>query len=78
MADDNYEHVDHPKHYNKYSIEVIEMMRRIYGDEATAVWCEMTAFKYRMRAGTKPDQPAQQDYDKETWYLNYAKKLKNI
>lgn len=50
----SYEHVNHHKHYNNYSVEVIDMMVSIYGIEATATWCEMTDFKYRMRVGTKP------------------------
>ena len=52
------------------------MFRRIYGDEATALWCEMTALKYRMRMGTKEDNPIEQDLAKEKWYLNKAKELK--
>lgn len=55
----SYEHVNHSKHYNNYSVEVIDMMVSIYGIEATATWCEMTAFKYRMRVGTKPDNPVE-------------------
>ena len=71
------EQVNHPQHYNNYSVEVIEMFRRIYGDEATALWCEMTALKYRMRMGTKEDNPIEQDLAKEKWYLEKAKELKN-
>lgn len=41
MAETNYEHVNHPPHYNHYSVECIDMMERIYGKEATALWCEM-------------------------------------
>jgi hypothetical protein len=26
----DYEHVNHPKHYNNYSVEVIDMMVSIY------------------------------------------------
>lgn len=33
--------------------------------------------KYRMRMGTKPDQPIERDLEKANWYLNKAKKLKN-
>lgn len=69
------EHVNSPQHYNNYSIEVVEMMRRIWGDEATALWCEMTAFKYRMRMGTKEDNPIERDRAKEEWYLAKAKEL---
>ena len=70
-----YEMTNHPQHYNKYDVEVIEMMRRIWGDEAVKVWCKLTAFKYRMRMGTKPDNPIEQDLEKERWYLDYANKL---
>lgn len=70
----SYEHVNHPKHYNNYSVEVIDMMVSI---EATATWCEMTAFKYHMRVGTKPDNPVEQDLDKERWYLNKVKELRS-
>lgn len=72
----SYEHVNHPSHYNNYDIEVIEMMRRIWGDKATATFCEMNAFKYRMRMGTKPDNSTEQDLKKEQWYLNKAKELR--
>lgn len=69
--------VDHPAHYNNYSVEVIDMMQKIWGAEATALWCEMTAFKYRMRLGLKPDNPIEQDLEKEAWYLARANELRN-
>lgn len=31
-----YEYVNHPNHYNEYSIEVIDMFERIYGAQKTA------------------------------------------
>ena len=71
-----YEMVNHPSHYNNYSMEVIDMMRNIWGTDNTALWCEMTAFKYRMRMGTKPENPIKQDLDKESWYLKKAKELR--
>lgn len=46
-----YEHVNSPSHYNNYSMEVIDMMENIYGTITTAKFCEMNAFKYRMRMG---------------------------
>lgn len=76
-VDNNYEHVNHPNHYNNYDIEVIDMMERIWGPEKTAVFCELNAFKYRMRMGTKPDNNIEQDIKKEKWYLNKMKELKN-
>jgi hypothetical protein len=72
---ENYEMVEHPSHYNKYDVECIEMMRRIWGNEAVAIWCKLTAFKYRMRLGEKPDNSIQQDLNKEKFLLDYAKEL---
>lgn len=71
------EYVNSPEYYNSYSVEAIEMMRRIWGDETTATWCEMTAFKYRMRMGLKPDNPLERDLAKEDWYLQKAKELRH-
>ena len=73
----NYEHVEHPSHYNTYPMETISMMVAIWGKEKVADWCEITAFKYRMRMGTKPDNSIEQDLKKENWYLNKAKELRN-
>ena len=72
----DYEHVEHPSHYNHYSSETIDMMVAIWGKEKVADWCEITAFKYRMRMGTKPDNSIEQDLKKEQWYLNKAKELR--
>ena len=74
--DSNYEMVDHPTHYNQYDIEVIDMIIRIWGPEAAALWCDITAFKYRMRMGTKPDNSIEQDIKKEQWYLNKSKEIR--
>lgn len=66
-----------PDHYKRYSLEAIDMMRSVYGDDAVAMYCEMTAFKYRMRMGTKPGEPVEDDLKKEAWYLNKAKELRD-
>jgi hypothetical protein len=73
----NYEMVNHPTHYNQYDIEVIDMIIKIWGPEAAALWCDITAFKYRMRMGTKPDNSIEQDIKKEQWYLNKSKEIKD-
>jgi len=73
----SYEFVNHPSHYNEWSYEVIDMMEKIYGTEETALWCEMTAYKYAMRMGFKPTDSIQQDIDKRNWYLKKAKELRN-
>lgn len=69
--------VNHPSHYNQYPIEVIDMMRRIFGEENTWTWCIMTAYKYRMRLGSKPGNPIEQDLAKEQWYLDKAAEIRS-
>ena len=76
INNESYEMVNHPDHYNNYDKEVIDMIEAIWGTEKTAIWCEITAFKYRMRMGTKPDNDIIQDINKEKWYLNKFKELK--
>lgn len=73
-----YEMVNHPSHYNNYDVEVIEMMKKIWGITATYNFCQMNAFKYRMRMGTKPGNDIFQDLDKEKWYLEQAHILKEL
>ena len=73
---DKYEMVNHPKHYNNYDKEVIDMIEDIWGTYLAAIWCEITAFKYRMRMGTKPDNDIYQDIKKEKWYLEKRSELK--
>lgn len=75
--DTTYEMVNHPTHYNQYDIEVIDMIIKIWGPEAAALWCDITAFKYRMRMGTKPDNSIEQDIKKEQWYLNKSKEIRD-
>lgn len=38
----------------------------------------MTAFKYRMRMGTKPENTIEQDLEKEKWYLAKARELQGV
>lgn len=64
-----------PKHYKSYSVETIDMMIAIYGKEKVAIHCELTAFKYRMRAGKKGD--FDECIAKEKWYLDKGKELRN-
>lgn len=75
MEKEKYEYVNHPSHYNNYNIEVIEMMERIWGPKLTSIWCLMTAFKYRMRMGTKPNNSIEQDLAKEKWYLDKSQEI---
>lgn len=76
MEGSAYEMVQHPDHYNRNGVEVIDMMVAIWGAEDVARWCEITAFKYRMRMGTKPGESIERDLAKEKWYLDKAKELR--
>ena len=53
------------------------MMERIFGLYDTYAFCKLNAYKYRMRMGTKPGTPVQQDLDKEQWYLTRAENIKS-
>jgi hypothetical protein len=76
MKEKEYDYIN-PNHYQNNSKEVWEMMVDIWGKEAFIKHCEMTSFKYRMRAGLKPDQPIERDMEKCLWYENKAKELRN-
>lgn len=67
-----------PDHYRSSSsgMEVFEMMIAIWGRDKYIAFCEMNAFKYRMRAGKKPGQAASLDLDKANWYENQINRLK--
>jgi hypothetical protein len=66
-----------PPHYlqNGYGLEAIEIMRRTFGDAEVAAYCRVSAFKYRLRAGLKEGNPADQDLLKERWYLDKYQQL---
>ena len=66
-----------PSHYKLGSKETFEMMIDIWGKDAFIKHCEMTSFKYRMRVGTKPNEPIERDLSKAMWYESNAKQLRN-
>ena len=65
------------QHYQRSSKEVWEMMIDIWGKDKYIAFCEMNAFKYRMRAGLKPNQPMERELEKANWYETQAMKLRN-
>lgn len=77
MEDETNYNFINPNHYKKSSKEVWEMMLDIWGKEMFIAHCEMTAFKYRMRVGNKPNQPIKRDLEKAKWYEDKAKELRN-
>jgi hypothetical protein len=67
------EAINSPSHYTAQSKEVWEMMIDLYGKEKFMAFCELNAFKYRMRAGYK-GSPLQ-DIQKAKWYEAKMKEL---
>lgn len=66
-----------PPHYQSYKgKEVYELMIELWGEDAYVLHCEMCAFKYRMRAGAKPEQSVERDIQKAEWYEKMAQTLK--
>ena len=63
-------------HYKQGSKEVWQMMLDIWGKEAFISFCEINAFKYRMRLGLKEGQSIEEDLRKANWYEEKAKELK--
>ena len=76
VKEQKYDYIN-PNHYKQGSKEVIEMMEAIWGKESLGVYCEMNAFKYRMRAGLKPEQSVERDLEKAKWYEQKANTLRN-
>lgn len=74
MSNDSYDYIN-PKHY-KGSKEVIDIMVDIWGAKDVATYCEINAFKYRMRLGKKPGQPVERDLGKAEWYEAKAEELR--
>ena len=65
-----------PDHYKYSDLEIWEMQVAIWGPEAYITYCEINAFKYRMRMGKKPGQPHEQDLNKALWYERKAAELR--
>lgn len=72
----NSEMVNHPSHYNLPDRkECIDEMIDIYGLKDVAKWCEITAYKYKYRAGHKGS--VVEDMSKAAWYIIKAHELKS-
>jgi hypothetical protein len=61
--------VSHPSHYAGEKYECIEVMREVFGDEATKNFCLLNAFKYIWRCRKKHESP-DEDINKAICYLN--------
>lgn len=73
MRDQKPDMVQEPPHYRQGRTEVFEQMLKLFGKEAVMNYCEINAFKYRMRAGYKGN--VQEDISKAKWYEEKLKEL---
>ena len=66
-------------HHSNYNLpdrkEFIDEMIDIYGLKDVAKWCEITAYKYKYRAGHKGS--VVEDMSKAAWYIIKARELKS-
>lgn len=66
--------VNEPPHYKQGNMETIEEMELVFGPEETAIYCKITAWKYRARSIYKSNP--REDMEKSYWYLDKFKELK--
>ena len=69
---DETNNVNHPAHYENYSIECIDAMVETQGRDAVMAFCICNAFKYLWRHRAKNGF---EDIKKANWYLNKAVEL---
>ena len=63
------DNVNHPRHYEgSTSLECIEVMTVLFGEEAVVMFCACNAFKYMWRYKNKNGK---EDLEKATWYLKW-------
>ena len=67
------DNVNHPKHYKKGDFECIDVMKAVFGVEATQHFCVLNAFKYIYRSDHKGKK--REDLQKAAWYLNEFHKM---
>jgi hypothetical protein len=74
----NFEKPDNvnPEHYKQLPKETIDAMVFIWGKDAVAKHCQMSAFKYRMRLGHKEGQALEDEVGKIKWYEDKARELR--
>lgn len=69
-----HDNVNHPKHYDGHcSIECIDNMRLIFGNQRVTDYCIVNAYKYLSRYKYKNGY---EDLKKAKWYLDEAEVLK--
>ena len=70
--------VSHPDHYKTHDKECIVEMLILFGLDNFIMFCQMNAWKYRYRAGSKDGNSADQDNAKADRYIEYAARARKI
>ncbi len=71
-----YEMVHQPTHYDFFNLAVIEVIKRTLSWEEYIGFLKGNSLKYRLRLGSKPNQPIYQELKKAKWYEEeYAKTI---
>ena len=74
VEQNKHDNVNHPKHYEGHcSIECIDNMRLIFGNQRVTDYCIVNAYKYLSRYKYKNGH---EDLKKAKWYLDEAEVLK--
>ncbi len=66
-----YEFVNKPKHYYYFGLQAIDIIEKSLSWEEFIGFLKGNSLKYRLRLGSKPNQPIYQDLKKAKWYENY-------
>ena len=62
-----------PTHYTDSGIECIDAMVAVFGEQRVREYAEISAFKYKWRAGKKGNEfDAMLDKAKDIWYTRYS------
>lgn len=65
-----------PEYYTSdLPFEAIEIIKKVFGNEKTKSFLEISAFQYRLRMGKKAGVPIEVDFAKEQQCLKMAKEL---
>lgn len=71
---DEYDNVNHPRHYTGNKVECIDAMVKEFGKDAVEHFCLLNCFKYLWRFG---DKNGDEDVEKAKWYFAKYKELLN-
>lgn len=69
------EDIEKPARYNEFDIEVLEMMRILFGKDDVKAFLKLSAFKYRLRAGHKKNTAPEVDIQKAMYCMKRKEEI---